>query len=154
MNGRRIDVLGLFFEDIGRHHALLSLEEEQALGCRIREGQQAARRLGDHDLDADQRAAAEKACRAADEACDRLVRCNIGLVIAQAKRFQGSGLPLEDLVQEGLFGLLRAIERFNPELGFKFSTAHHAFGCLTVSAFSRQIFKNLLPLASSDCALR
>lgn len=53
---------------------------------------------------------------------DMLVKSNLRLVINFAKKFQGMGVPLSDLIQEGNIGLIRASEKFNPALGHKFST--------------------------------
>jgi len=53
---------------------------------------------------------------------DRMIRCNLRLVVSIAKRYSGRGLPLVDLIAEGNLGLLRAVEMFKPELGFRFST--------------------------------
>lgn len=51
-----------------------------------------------------------------------LIETNLRLVVAIAKRYQGRGLELEDLVQEGNLGLLRAVDGFDPRVGFRFST--------------------------------
>ena len=51
-----------------------------------------------------------------------MINANLRLVVAQARRYQGHGLPLEDLVQEGMLGLIRAVEKFDWRRGFKFST--------------------------------
>ena len=51
-----------------------------------------------------------------------MINANLRLVVAQARRYQGHGLPLEDLVQEGMLGLIRAVEKFDWRKGFKFST--------------------------------
>ncbi len=59
---------------------------------------------------------------AAKEATTRFIEANQGLVYTAARRFQGHGLDLEDLVQEGNIGLMRAIDKFDPTRGFKFST--------------------------------
>jgi RNA polymerase primary sigma factor len=53
---------------------------------------------------------------------DRMINANLRLVVAQARRYQGHGLPMEDLVQEGMLGLIRAVEKFDWRKGFKFST--------------------------------
>ena len=52
----------------------------------------------------------------------RLVECNLRLVISIARRYQGNGVPLLDLIQDGNIGLIRAVEKFDPEKGFKLST--------------------------------
>jgi RNA polymerase primary sigma factor len=56
------------------------------------------------------------------EARARLIECNLRLVISIAKKYRGRGVPLEDLIQEGNAGLIKAVERFDPDLGNRFST--------------------------------
>jgi RNA polymerase primary sigma factor len=56
------------------------------------------------------------------EAKERMINSNLRLVVSQARRYQGHGLPMEDLVQEGMLGLIRAVEKFDWRRGFKFST--------------------------------
>lgn len=56
------------------------------------------------------------------EARNELARCNLRLVLSMARRYVGSGLPFLDLVQEGNLGLLEAVDKFDPERGFRFST--------------------------------
>jgi RNA polymerase primary sigma factor len=53
---------------------------------------------------------------------DRMINSNLRLVISVARKYQGFGLPLSDLVQEGMLGLIRAVEKFDWRKGFKFST--------------------------------
>jgi RNA polymerase primary sigma factor len=90
-----LESLDLFFRQ-ARTHKLLTAEEEIELAKRIERG----------DL----------------EAKNRMINANLRLVVAQARRYQGHGLPLEDLVQEGMLGLIRAVEKFDWRKGFKFST--------------------------------
>jgi RNA polymerase primary sigma factor len=56
------------------------------------------------------------------DAKDRLVNSNLRLVVSVARKYQGQGLPLSDLVQEGMLGLIRAVEKFDWRRGYKFST--------------------------------
>lgn len=56
------------------------------------------------------------------EAKDKLIRSNLRLVISIAKRYMNLGMPILDLIEEGNIGLMKAVERFNPRKGFRFST--------------------------------
>ena len=56
------------------------------------------------------------------EARERMIRSNLRLVVSIAKRYNNRGLPLQDLIEEGNLGLLRAVEGFDPEMGARFST--------------------------------
>src|SRR3989338_7823519 len=60
--------------------------------------------------------------RGAKEARHKMIRSNLRLVISLAKRYANIGLPFSDLVEEGNIGLMRAVDKFNPERGYRFST--------------------------------
>jgi RNA polymerase primary sigma factor len=89
------DALTLFMNRAGRYR-LLTAAEEVSLAKRVERGDAAAKEL--------------------------MINSNLRLVISIAKRYQGHGLPLGDLVQEGVIGLNRAVEKFDWRRGFKFST--------------------------------
>src|ERR671918_3161732 len=89
------ELLARYLAKIGRG-SLLTHQEEISLSKRARAGDQRAR--------------------------NELVKRNLRLVVSVAKRYRGMGLPFEDLIQEGNLGLLRAVEKFDPELGNRFST--------------------------------
>ena len=89
------DALQLFLNEAGRW-PLLTKEEEVELAKRIERG----------DM----------------EAKERMINSNLRLVVSIAKKYQGHGLSLLDLIQEGIIGLIRAVEKFDWRRGFKFST--------------------------------
>lgn len=74
-------------------------------------------------LDADEERDLARRVRAGDaEARDQMVRANLRLVVSVARRFLGRGLGLQDLIEEGNIGLLKAVGRYDPERGVRFST--------------------------------
>src|ERR1044072_7906579 len=89
------DALQLFLNEIGRH-PLLTAAEEVELAKKIERGDAQAK--------------------------EQMVNSNLRLVVSIAKRYQGHGLSLSDLIQEGIIGLIRAVEKFDWRRGFKFST--------------------------------
>jgi RNA polymerase primary sigma factor len=89
------DSVRLYLREIGKI-PLLSAEEELALAKRVVAGDKDAK--------------------------DKMAEANMRLVVSIAKRYVGRGLDLLDLIQEGNTGLLRAVEKFDPDKGFKFST--------------------------------
>src|SRR4030095_6613810 len=73
---------------------------------------------GETEIEAEFAAMLERA----DEANKALIRANLRLVVSVAKRYIGRGINFLDLIQEGNIGLLRAVEKFDPTKGYKFST--------------------------------
>jgi RNA polymerase primary sigma factor len=93
--GITTDALQLFLNEI-RRYPLLSAAEEVELTKRVERGDMAAK--------------------------ERMINSNLRLVVSLAKKYQGHDLPLLDLIQEGIFGLIRAVEKFDWRKGYKFST--------------------------------
>jgi RNA polymerase primary sigma factor len=88
-------LLDVFFRDI-RRFDVLTTAEERALALRIEEGDEEARTL--------------------------LIKHNLRLLVSVVKRYRGQGLAFSDLIQEGYFGLIRAVDKFDHRRGGKFST--------------------------------
>ncbi len=112
-----------YLDGIGRTD-LLTAEEEVDLAKRDRAGNTARAMLAaaPSDLTPRQRAMLRQVDRAGRHAHDHMIRANLRLVVSIARRFQGRGLDLLDLVQEGNLGLIRAVEKFDHTRGYKFST--------------------------------
>jgi RNA polymerase nonessential primary-like sigma factor len=89
------DVTQLYLNEIGAS-SLLKPDEELALARLNRDGDFPSRQ--------------------------RMIECNLRLVVSIAKRYLNRGLPLDDLIEEGNLGLIHALEKFDPERGFRFST--------------------------------
>lgn len=89
------DVTRIYLSEIGRAK-LLTAEEEQTLARAARGGCMASRQ--------------------------RMIECNLRLVVKVARSYINRGLPLLDLIEEGNLGLIRAVEKFDPDKGFRFST--------------------------------
>ena len=92
---RDLDATQLYLKEI-EFSPLLSPEEEKKYGRLAREGDEYGRK--------------------------KMIVCNLRLVVKIARRYMGRGLPLPDLIEEGNLGLIHAVEKFDPEKGFRFST--------------------------------
>ncbi len=103
-------------------HSILRKEEEFALALRIDRGRSASVDLSRGNLNGRSREELGQQIEDGWAAREQLIRSNSRLVISIAKKFIGRGLPFLDLIQEGYIGLIRAVKKFNPYLGFKFST--------------------------------
>jgi len=90
-----VDILRIYFREIARF-PLLSQEEEQTLAREMANGTKGTR--------------------------ERLITSNLRLVVKLAREYEGVGLPLVDLIQEGNIGLIEAVDRFNAERGYRLST--------------------------------
>jgi RNA polymerase primary sigma factor len=117
------DTVGLYLKEMSRV-PLLSLEEEVELAKRIELARQARCELsglrgpGARTL----RAKLEKMIQDGFLAREHLIKANTRLVVSIAKRYLGRGVPFLDLIQEGNLGLMRAVEKFEYQRGFRFST--------------------------------
>ncbi|NJL95686.1 MAG: sigma-70 family RNA polymerase sigma factor [Anaerolineae bacterium] len=117
------DLLQIYFKDIRPISELLSPEQEQSLSRMVKHGKQAKRRLtSGTELEPEERDTLEQVVEMGDEARLELILANTRLVISIAKAYQGRGLPLADLIQEGNLGLLKAVDRFDPDRKVRLST--------------------------------
>jgi len=122
------DPVGMYLEQIGKH-PLLTPQGEKALARTIADGRAAQTELDergargtDNPLTAAERRTLRTRIKAGRDASELFINSNLRLVVSVAKRYQASGVPLLDLVQEGNLGLIRAVEKFDAEKGFRFST--------------------------------
>src|SRR3954469_3771130 len=116
------DLVRLYLEDVGRHD-LLTKDDEIRLAQAIEGGIAARTQLETaKKLTPTQRRQLRRAIRQGEEAHRQFVNSNLRLVVSIAKKYQSSGLPLLDIVQEGNLGLIHAVDKFDWRKGFKFST--------------------------------
>ncbi|ABX08512.1 Putative type II alternative sigma factor, sigma70 family [Prochlorococcus marinus str. MIT 9211] len=113
-----------FLGEIGRHH-LLTPEEELTMGRKV---QAMVALLEKSKLSEGKGEACEytdlerRTIRQGERAKNQMITSNLRLVVNLAKRYQGKGLDLLDLIQEGTLGLTRAVEKYDPKRGHRFST--------------------------------
>jgi RNA polymerase primary sigma factor len=113
---RTSDPVSWYLATIGRE-PLLTAAEEIELGNQV----QALMRLLDEHRD-EYSSQEQKIMRVGQRAKQRMMKANLRLVVSVAKKYQGKGMELLDLIQEGSLGLERAVEKFDPTRGYKFST--------------------------------
>ena len=116
------DLVHLYLHQAGQFD-LLTKQDEHCLAQRIEAGLAARERLEDGTpLTPTERRTLRRTVRRGHEAHSAFVQSNLRLVVSIAKRYQKSGLPLLDLIQEGNLGLIHAVDKFDWRKGFKFST--------------------------------
>ncbi len=116
------DLVRLYLTDIGQY-ALLTKDDEVRLAKAIEAGKIATEEMAANpNVAAPKRRELRKAIRDGEIAERAFVQSNLRLVVSIAKKYQASGLPLLDLIQEGNLGLMHAVEKFDWRKGFKFST--------------------------------
>jgi RNA polymerase primary sigma factor len=117
-----IDDLRLYLEAAGAE-PLLTKQQEVELAMAIEHGKAAEQKLASGRIRSERtRSRLKDEVRKARAARRRFILANLRLVVSIAKKYQGQGLPLLDLIQEGNIGLMRGVELFDWRRGFKFST--------------------------------
>jgi RNA polymerase sigma factor (sigma-70 family) len=120
------DLVRLYLNEVGRY-ALLTRDDEARLAQVIEAGRAAQDRVGtsvdeDNPLSTTEQRELRHQAQVGKDAAEEFLKANLRLVVSIAKRYQASGVPLLDLIQDGNLGLLRAVEKFDWRRGLKFST--------------------------------
>ena len=115
------DLVRIYLSEIGRH-ALLTKADEARLGAQVKAGLAAVDELAKGGHTPARKRELTKLMRAGEHAKDTFVKANLRLVVSIAKKYQSADLPLLDLIQEGNIGLMHAVDKFDADKGFKFST--------------------------------
>ena len=113
-----------FLAEIGRHE-LLTPEQELTLGREVQAMvalNERCQQAGGNGPECEYSSAEKKRFKAGERAKNQMITANLRLVVNLAKRYQGKGLDLLDLIQEGTLGLTRAVEKYDPKRGHRFST--------------------------------
>jgi RNA polymerase primary sigma factor len=116
------DPVRMYLREIGQVD-LLTAQDEVRLAKAIQAGSQATERLKDNGaLPEEELAELRRQVRRGERARQQLAEANLRLVVSVAKRYMGRSMSFQDLIQEGNIGLLKAVEKFDHTLGYKFST--------------------------------
>lgn len=116
------EILRRYLDEISAH-PLLTGDDERRLAIRIQSGRFAELAMAESsNISAAETAVLDRAIGLATEARQAFIQSNLRLVVSIAKRYEGHGLALLDLIQEGNLGLMKAVEKFDHSKGFKFST--------------------------------
>ena len=123
---RTDDPVRMYLKDIG-NIPLLDIETETELANTVVKGREAIEKINDFengliDLTDKEEEKYRKLADDANYAKNKLVDSNLRLVVSIAKRYTGRNLPFLDLIQEGNMGLMKAVDKFEPDKGYKFST--------------------------------
>ena len=113
-----------FLSEIGRH-PLLTPEEELTMGRKVQsmvELKERCQSAENQESEYEYTDAEKKVIKIGEKAKNQMITANLRLVVNLAKRYQGKGLDLLDLIQEGTIGLTRAVEKYDPKRGHRFST--------------------------------
>ncbi|MSO86652.1 MAG: sigma-70 family RNA polymerase sigma factor [Acidimicrobiia bacterium] len=116
-----VDLTRRYLSELG-NFPLLTAEQEVELAQAIEAGRLAEEELATTTPSRAHKTRLEKHVAAAELARSTFIQSNLRLVVSIAKRYQGTGMTLLDLIQEGNLGLMRAVEKFDYRKGFKFST--------------------------------
>ncbi len=115
------DTVALYLREMARV-PLLTNEEEVSLAKRIEAGRDAERLLANNGHTSEQQTCLGSVVQDGLEARDHLIRANTRLVVSIAKKYIGRNVPFLDLIQEGNLGLMKAVEKFEYQRGYRFST--------------------------------
>jgi RNA polymerase primary sigma factor len=120
-SGESSDPMKMYLQEIGQVD-LLTAEQERTLGRQIQEMLVAKQQLDNGSLTVAEKRRLRGVVHTGEAAREHLITANLRLVVSIARRYDGKGLQLPDLIQEGNIGLMRAAEKYDWEKGFKFST--------------------------------
>ncbi len=115
------DTISLYLKEMARV-PLLTPAEEIMLAKTLERGRKAQRKYEKNNNNEELTHRLLRYVRDGDRARDHLIKANTRLVVSIAKKYMGQGVPFSDLIQEGNLGLMKAVEKFDYQRGYKFST--------------------------------